>query len=46
MKKTYFNPEAIVLAIASEDILTTSPLSLSNGDGFQDNASFGEMFGA
>ena len=44
MKKTYFNPEAMILVIANEDILTASPLTLSVEDGFQDCKSIGEIF--
>ena len=52
MKKTYFNPEAMIFAIACEDILTTSggPLTLGNGTdmendgGFYDKKDIGSMF--
>ena len=50
MKKTYFNPEAMILVIANEDILTTSGggLKLFNGegtpDGYDDKKSITELF--
>ena len=38
MKATYINPEITVLAIASEDILTASPVQLDVGEwGMEDN---------
>ena len=43
MKKTYFNPEATVLVIASEDILTLSPAS-ANATGFEDYDSLTDVF--
>ena len=49
MKKTYFNPEATIFAIACEDILTTSggPLDVVQGaaDGYDDADSITNMFG-
>ena len=54
MKKTYLNPEAMIIEIASEDIVRTSdPFSLSIGNGtdmvndggFYDADSFTNMFG-
>ena len=48
MKKTYFNPEAMIIAIACEDILTTSggPLDVVQGaaDGYDDKADIGDLF--
>ena len=49
MKKTYFNPEAMIIEIASEDIVRTSggPLTEVNvaADGYDDYAAFDKMFG-
>ena len=54
MKKTYLNPEAMIVTIACEDIVRTSdPFSLSIGNGtdmvndggFYDADSFTNMFG-
>ena len=53
MKKTYFNPEATILSLDLEDILTTSGggsvLSLGDGTsqedgGFYDKKDIGSMF--
>ena len=45
MKKSYFNPEAMILVIADEDILTASPIQLSeNLLGDEDFAAFDNMF--
>ncbi len=55
MKKTYFNPEAMILSLDLEDILTTSGgsvLSLGDGTdmendgGFYDKKDIGSMFQA
>ena len=55
MKKTYLNPEAMIVTIACEDIVRTSnpafSLSIGNGTdmvndgGFYDADSFTNMFG-
>ena len=37
MKKHYSAPECLAILICDEDILTTSPTSLSNGEGDLDN---------
>jgi len=49
MKKTYFNPEAMILVIADEDILTASGgvLQLYTGDtpnGYEDHKSINDLF--
>ncbi len=47
MKKTYFNPEAMIIEIASEDIVRTSgPLDVVQGpaDGYDDKADIGDLF--
>lgn len=45
MKKSYFNPEAMILVIADEDILTASPIKLSeNILGDEDFDAFDNMF--
>ena len=50
MKKTYFNPEATIFAIACEDIIRTSggPLDVVPGaaDGYDDSKDIGSMFQA
>ena len=48
MKKTYFNPEAMIIEIASEDILTSSggPLEVVQGpaDGYDDAKDITKLF--
>ena len=48
MKKTYFNPEAMIIEIACEDILTTSGGPLEEisvpADGYDDSKDIGSMF--
>ena len=48
MKKTYLNPEATIVTIDFEDILTASggPLTIIEGivDGYDDKSSWDSMF--
>ena len=48
MKKTYLNPEAMIMTIANEDILTGSGSPLSVADnilGYDDNSPVDNLFG-
>ena len=45
MKKTYFNPEAMIIAVASEDIVRTSLTEvLGAANGYDDKADIGDLF--
>ncbi len=48
MKKTYLNPEAMILTVDSEDIVRTSGGILNKiegvAEGYDDARSLGEMF--
>lgn len=38
MKSNYINPEIVVLAVAEDDVIRTSPTNLGNGEyGLPDN---------